>query len=112
MYKIFTLKDVTNSKYNSEVEKKNYCFLVHREQTGGSFDRLALNVLKRRVITYYSLNYSQHKSCYEFFDETVRDFLATFERSFAPTEKVVVQGYMELVNYQPSKIIELESKRV
>ena len=92
--------------------KKNYCFLVHREQTGGSFDRLALNVLKRRVITYYSLNYSQHKNCYEFFDETVRDFLATFERSFAPTEKVVVQGYMELVNYQPSKIIELESKRV
>ena len=95
-----------------KLQKKNHCFLVHREQTGGSFDRLALNILKRRVITYYSLNYSQHKNCYDFFDETVRDFLATFERCFVPTKKAMDQGYMELVNYQPTKIIELESKRV
>ena len=70
--------------------------------------------VKRRSITYYSINYSQHKNVYDLFDagKTVRDFLATLERSFVLTKKVRGQGYMELVNYQPIEIIELESKRV
>ena len=41
----------------------------------------------------------------------VEDFLSAFDRSFTSTKKIKVQEYIELANYQPSEIIELESKR-
>ena len=43
----------------------------------------------------------------------VNNFLNTFEISFVSNnKKVKMQECIELVNYQPSEIIELESKRV
>ena len=97
-------------------QKKNHSFLVHREQQIGDSTNqlLPVNTLRRGVITYYSINYFQHKNFYDFFDaeKIVDNFLSTFERSFVSNKKVKMQGYIELVNYQPSEIIELESKRV
>ena len=39
-------------------------------------------------------------------------FTLAFERVFGPGKKVKIQCSMELINYQPTEIIELESKRV
>ena len=66
------------------------------------------------MITYYSINYFQHKNFYDFSDteKIVDNFFRTFERSFVSNKKVKMYGYIELINYQPSEIIELESKRV
>ena len=51
---------------------------------------------------------------YDFFnaEKIVGNVLNTFERSFVSNQKVKMQGYIELVNYQPSQIIELENNRV
>ena len=87
-----------------------------REQqvAGSTNQQLPLNILRRGGITYYSSNYFQHKNFYDFFDaeKIVDNFLSTFERSFVSNKKVKMQGHIQLVNYQPSEIIELESKRV
>lgn len=84
-----------------KLQAKKIIFFIHREQTGGSSSWLSLNVLKRRLITYYSINYSQHKNVYDLFNagKTVRDFLAALERSFFLTKKVRGQGYMELESW-------------
>ena len=51
---------------------------------------------------------------YDFFnaEKIVANVLSIFERSFVSNKKVKMQGYIELVNYQPSQIIELENNRV
>ena len=66
------------------------------------------------MITYFSINYFQHRNSYDFFDaeKSVDSFLNAFERSFVSNKKVKFQGYTELINYQPTETIELESKRV
>ena len=72
-----------------------------------------MKILRRSVITYYSINFSQHKN-YNFNDakKALDDFALAFERVFSPGKKVKIQVSMELINYQPTEIIELESKRV
>ena len=96
--------------------KKNHNFIFHREQqVGGSANQqLPLNILRRGVITYFSMNYYQHKTFYDFFDseKIVDSFLNTFQRSFVPIKKAKFQGYIELINYQQAELIELESKRI
>ena len=114
---IFIQRDVTNGKCNLKTaDKKTHSFLVHREQQVGvsTNQQLLLNISKRGVITYYSINYFQHKNFYDFSDaeKIVDNFFRTFERSFVSNKKVKMYGYIELINYQPSEIIELESKRV
>ena len=114
---MFIQGNVTNVEYNLKTAgKKKHSFLVHREQqVGGSTNQqLPLNILKRVVITYYSINYFQHKNFYDFFnaEKIVDNFLRTFERSFVSNKKVKMYGYIELINYQPSEIIVLECKRV
>ena len=45
-------------------------FLFHYGQVEGrrqSITAVTLNVLKRKTITYYSINFDQHKSFYDFF---------------------------------------------
>lgn len=42
----------------------------------------------------------------------VDDSARAFERVFVPNKKVKIQGSIELINYQPTEIIKLESKRV
>ena len=96
------------------LQTKNHCFLVYREQqVGGTTNKqLPLNILKRGGITYYSISYFQHKNYYNYFvaEKIVDSFLNSFERSFVSTKKVKKQGYIELVNYQPSEVIKLENK--
>ena len=66
------------------------------------------------MITYFSINYFQHRNFYDFFDteKVVDSFLNVFERSFVSDKKVKFQGYTELINYQSTEIIKIESKRV
>ena len=75
---------------------------------------MPLNILRRGVISYFSINYFQHKYFYNFFDgeKVVDRFLSRFERSLTPDKEVKFQGYDELINYQLSETIELESERV
>ena len=95
-------------------QRKNHSFLVHRErQVRGSLNQqLPLNILKRGLTTYYFINYFQHKNYYDFFDaeKVVEKFWGAFERSFVSDKKVRMQCYIELINYQSSELIELESK--
>ena len=96
--------------------KKRHQFLFHREQQVGvsANQQLLLNILRRGVISYFSINYFQHKHFYNFFDaeKVVDSFLSRFEKSFTPDKEVKFQGYTGLINYQLSEIIELESERV
>ena len=96
-------------------DKKNHCFLSHYQQPG-SLNNLPLNISKRSLITYYSINYFLHKNYYDFYDakKTVNYFIFSVENKFVSNGKVNVQSPMELINYHPAKtdqIIELESRR-
>ena len=75
---------------------------VHHGQVGGANDQLPINILKRSITTYYSINFSLHKNFYNLYDakKTVDDFPLAFERVFAPGKKVKSQGLMQLINYQ------------
>ena len=56
-----------SAKLNLEVagkkKKKNHSFLVHHAQFGGANTSLPINVLRRNIITYYSINFLLHKNC-------------------------------------------------
>ena len=84
--------DECQMQFRNHRLKKNHNFIFHREQqVGGSANQqLPLNILRRGVITYFSMNYYQHKTFYDFFDsEKIADsFLNTFQRSFVPIKKV------------------------
>lgn len=75
---------------------------MHHGQVGGANDQLPINILKRSITTYYSINFSLHKNFYNLYDakKTVDDFALPFERVFAPGKKVKSQGLMQLINYQ------------
>ena len=95
---IFIQQDLTNGKCNLKTaDKKNHSFLVHREQQVGvsTNQQLLLNISKRGVITYYSINYFQHKNFYDFSDaeKIVDNFFRTFERFFVSNKKVKMYGY-------------------
>ena len=95
--------------------KKNHCFLSHYQQSGGS-NNLPLNISRRSLIMYYSINYLLHKNYYVFYDvkKTVNNFIFSAENNFVSNGKLNIQGSMELINYQPAEadqIIELESRR-
>ena len=56
-----------------KIEFKN--FLFHYEQTGGSRNQqLPLNILRMGPIIYYSINFQQHKNCYDFLMKNYRLF--------------------------------------
>ena len=57
-------------------------FLFHygERQMGGrrpELSTLPLNVLKRGPITYYSINFEQHKNFYDFFNSSMVDVFQT-----------------------------------
>ena len=73
---------------------------------------LPLNVLKRGPITYYSINFEQHKNFYDFFNSSMVDvFLDSINEIFRPNTEKKFQGYAEIVNQQRVEII-LQDKRV
>ena len=92
-------------------------FLFHygERQMGGrrpELSTLPLNVLKRGPITYYSINFEQHKNFYDFFNSSMIDvFLDSIYEIFRPNTEKKFQGYAEIVNQQRVEII-LQDKRV
>ena len=92
--------------FSTSRKKKNHMFLKHyKQQTGGSRNNVnaPLNILKRGIITYYSVNFDQHKSLYNFYSsDMAEDFLNIIYRTFKPLKniKYKFQAYFELVNQQ------------
>ena len=66
-----------------------------------------------RPITYFSINYNQHKSFFNFFQEKiVDDFLDAVYRRFFSDGEYKIQGYTEIINQQQGEFIVAESTRV
>ena len=90
--------------------------MFHRhQQTGGAISQqLPVNVLKRRPITYYSINFYQHDNFYDFYDEKIVDrfFNSVKELFVSNSKELKMQGYFELKNYQQTEPAELENTRV
>ena len=95
------------------VEKKSL-FLSHYKQVGAGNNDLPINISKRSIITYYSVNFFVNKNFYDFYDaqKIVNDFVLSFETKFSPGDKVKIQASVELINYQPTDITELGSERI
>ena len=71
--------------------------------------------MKRGPITFYSINFYQHKNFYIFFDEKIVDrFFNSVQGSFESVrgKEFKMQVYFELKNYQQTETIELENTRV
>ena len=73
----------------SNIKKKNHMFLRHysqqqpKQQIAGS-TTIHVNILYRGKITYFSINYDQHKDYYNFFNsDIVRKFLDAVYRSLS-----------------------------
>ena len=101
--------------FDTCTKNKSHSFLKHFAQSGGS-NNFSLNILKRSIITHYSIKFSLHKNYYDFYnaEKTVNDFIFSVEKKFAVSGKVTLQGSMELINYQPAetdRIVQLEAKR-
>ena len=83
-------------------EKRKIMFLKQKRQTGGSRNNVnaSLNILRKSIITYYSINFDQHKSFYNFYSsDMVDDFLNVVYHTFKPSKniKYKFQAYFELV---------------
>ena len=64
-------------------QKRNHNFSYHYRQMGGEINQqLPVNILRRGPITYYSINYQQHKNFYGFFDEKIVKVFFNSVRNF------------------------------
>ena len=106
-------------KFDSARLKKKHMFLYHYgQQMGGSRNLrasdLPLNILKKGSITYYSVNFDQHKNFYDFYSSDIVDvFLDSVYQVFQPKSSMFkFQGYAEIVNQQRGETVVLENKRV
>ena len=97
-------------------QKRNHNFLYRYRQTGGEINQqLPVNILRRGLLTYYSINYQQHKNFYDFFDEKIVETFFNSVRNVSVTDggdEFKIQGYAEIKNYQQTEIVELENIRV
>ena len=86
--------------------KKNHNLLLHYNQVGRRRNQqLPINVLRRGPIFY--------KNFYDFYDEKiVDDFLNSVYERFVSGKNFHIQGYVEIVNYQETEIVNLENNRV
>ena len=95
--------------------RKNHMFLLHYYQSGGSAanQQLPASVLRRCPITYFTVNYSQHKNFYNFFEErVVDDFIELVYVRFVPAAQIKIEGYAEIINQQQGEIITSGYKRI
>ena len=93
--------------------KKNHCFLSHHKQVGGTkFTNKCFKKNDHHVLL--KKNFFLHKKFYDFYDaqKIMNDFLLSFETKFSTGDKVKIQASMKLINYQPTEIIDLDSKRI
>ena len=67
---------------------------------------LTINILKRGPITYYPINFDQHKKFYDFFSNGIADaFLESVYEIYRPSKENKFQGYAEIINQQRREII-------
>ena len=108
--------DECKMKFKNCRQKRNHHFLYHYRRTGWEINQqLLVNIIRGGPITYYSINYQQHKNLYDFFDEaivetffnSVRNVFVTYGR-----DEFKMQGYAKIKNYQQTEIVELENIRV
>ena len=85
-------------------EKRKIMFLLHYNKKGGARNDAAVSiVLKRGLITYYSVNFRQHNTHYDFHSSDIVDvFLDAVHRTFRPQNNLSYkfQVYFEIVNQQ------------
>ena len=92
--------------FSNSRKKKNHMFLKHyKQQISGSKNNVnaPLSILRRDIITYYSVNFDQHKSFYNFYSsDMIKDFFNNVNHTFKPSKniKYKFQVYFELVNQQ------------
>ena len=101
--------------FKNSITRKNHMLLLHYNQMGGNRrnQKLPINVLRRGPITYFSINYNQHKSFYNFFQEqVVDDFLDAVYSRFLSDDEYKIQGYAKIINQQQREFIIAESTRV
>ena len=72
---------------------KKHMFLFHyctKQQIGGArVSDLPLNIISRGPITYYSINFDQHRNFYDFFSsDLVETFLNSVYQVFRPKNRV------------------------
>ena len=94
-------------------KKNTYAFFSYgtKNQFGGSKrSTLPINILEWGSITYFSINYTQHKNCYDFFtSDIVDDFLQSVYEVYHPQENKI-QAFFEIINQQRGEVI-LEDNR-
>ena len=96
-------------------KKKHICFFFHygtkKKQFGGSQrSKLPINILKRGSITYFSINFTQHKNFYDFLtSDIVDDFFQSVYEVYHPRENKI-QAFFEIINQQRGEVI-LEDNR-
>ena len=74
---------------------------------------LLLNILKRGPITYYSVNFDQHKDIYDFYSsDMVDNFLDVVYSAFCSKKKMYkFQSYAEILNQQRGSEVFLQDRR-
>ena len=103
--------------FDSARNKKKHMLLSHYLQTGvrgdnPSMSDLPLKILRRLPLTYYSINFEQHKNFYDFFSTNVVDiFLDNVYQVYHHDKKNKIQAYAEIINQQRGEIV-LENKKV
>ena len=94
-------------------KKSTYVFFHYgtKKQFGGSQkSTLPINILKRGSIIYFSINFIQHKSFYDFFtSDIVDDFLQSVFKVYLPPENKI-QAFFEIINQKRVEVI-LEDNR-
>ena len=94
-------------------QKKYFAFFSYgtKNQFGGSKrSTLPINILEWGSITYFSINYTQHKNCYDFFTSDIVDgFLQSVYEVYHPQESKI-QAFFEIINQQRGEVI-LEDNR-
>ena len=92
-------------------------FLFHYNQIGSArqiANDLPLNISKRGQITYYSVNFDQHKDYYYFHSTDMVDiFLDVVYHAFESQNLICkLQGYFEIINQERGPEFNLTDKRV
>ena len=99
-----------------QLEKKKHNFLFNYQQTGGAMNQqLLVNIFRRGLITYYSVNFQQHERFYDLYKEKIADlFFNSVKELFVSNRNTEfkMQWYAELKNYQQTELLELENTMV
>ena len=89
--------------------------MLHYNQVGGSrMNRQQhISVLRLGPIVYYTTNFIHHKNFYDFYQESVADdFLNSVYERFVSGTEYKIQGYVEVINYQQTELVNTENTRV